>query len=107
MPPAVGYPAAGTARPAAGRGRSRCVFGLGSLRLHERPGAGGRWRRSHVSSVSLCTKKGESMVASDVSATAQLSFTLEIKDDSRALVSFDQPKTRATTVYQGVLKDMA
>src|SRR5260370_20560426 len=46
------------------------------------------------------------MVSSDVSATAQLSLSLEIKEDSIALVTFNQPKSRANTLNQGVLKEL-
>jgi 3-hydroxyacyl-CoA dehydrogenase/enoyl-CoA hydratase/3-hydroxybutyryl-CoA epimerase/3-hydroxyacyl-CoA dehydrogenase/enoyl-CoA hydratase/3-hydroxybutyryl-CoA epimerase/enoyl-CoA isomerase len=50
--------------------------------------------------------KGELIVSSEVSATAQLSLSLEIRDDSIALVTFNQPKSRANTLNQAVLKEL-
>ncbi len=45
-------------------------------------------------------------MASDVSSTAQLSLSLEITPDSIALVTFNQPKSRANTLNQAVLKEL-
>jgi len=52
------------------------------------------------------TIKGESIVSSDVSATAQLSLSLNIRDDSIAILTFNQPKSRANTLNQAVLKEL-
>src|SRR5437879_9740385 len=46
------------------------------------------------------------IVASDISETAQLSLSLEIRKDSIAVVTFNQPKSRANTLNQAVLKEL-
>ena len=45
-------------------------------------------------------------MTSDVSSTAQLSLSLEITPDSIALVTFNQPKSRANTLNHAVLKEL-
>lgn len=45
-------------------------------------------------------------MSSDVSSTAELSLSLEIREGSIALVTFNQPKSRANTLNQSVLKEL-
>src|SRR5439155_24112088 len=54
----------------------------------------------------LKVRKGDTIVTSDVSATAHLSLRLEVDADSIATVTFNQSNSRANTLNQAILTEL-